>query len=235
MSVQLAGPLTYKVSSTNATDPDGVTTGGAIDFGDGTVVAGRTATHTYGSVGSFVITGKVYDNVGASSVARQRVTAKQSNQGVTIASPTNGATYNFPGVFVATANSANASAPITAMALYIGAGLVYLTDRDYIVSPIKLFKGVRVVTVQAWDAKGRVYSSVIQLNAEPQDTPATAVTVHPLPQISPLTVLACTASSFDPTDSFFKAVFNFPMVHRHSHPPSRTHSQRQARIAPQER
>ncbi len=208
MTVNLSGPLTYIVSTANSSDPDGAVTGSLIDFGDGTVVSGPTATHTYGAVGSYVITGKVYDNAGASSVARQRVTAKQNATGVTIAAPANGAVYNFPGVFVATANSA--AAPITAMALYIDNGLAYLTDRDYIVSPIKLFKGGRLVTVVAWDAAGHVYQSAIAINAEPQDIPATAVlTVHPLPQISPLTVLACTASSFDPDGFILQSIIQF--------------------------
>src|SRR5206468_1426005 len=79
-----------------------------IDFGDGTVVNGASASHTYSNVGTYLITATVSDAAGASSVAVQQISAKPSSSGVTISSPGNNATVNWPTPVVASANSETA-------------------------------------------------------------------------------------------------------------------------------
>jgi hypothetical protein len=182
-------------------------TGSQIDFGDGTVVPGPSASHTYANVGSFDIRATVFDNMGAFDSSVKRITAKPSAQGITVLSPSNGATQNFPNPFVITANS---GAQVTGLAVYIGNSLAYLTDQDFINTPLKVFKGNPTITVLAWDANGKMQSTQFTVNAEPQDIPAQAVVdVFPLPKAGPLAVLACTARSSDADGFILQTITQF--------------------------
>ncbi len=195
-NVDTSGGMTVSVNLSGSTDPDGVVTGTQIDFGDGTVVTGPNATHTYQNIGEYRIRTTAWDNLGAFNSSERLITAKPSAQGITVTTPSNGAVQNYPNPFVISANS---SAPISAMAVYINDQLAYLTDRDFINTPLKVFKGNPRITVVAWDARGAEQSTQFAVNAEPQDIPPTAVlTVVPFPKVSPLAVLACTANSFSP-------------------------------------
>jgi hypothetical protein len=207
LNIDTAGGMTVTVNTNGSTDPDGVVTGSQIDFGDGTVVPGPSASHTYASVGAYQVTGRVWDNLGAFTSSVRRITAKPNAQGITVLSPGNGATQNFPAPFVITANS---TAPITGIAVYIADQLAYLTDQDFINTPLKVFKGNKTITVQAWDAAGKMQSTQFSVNAEPQDIPAQAVVdVYPLPKVSPLAVLACTARSSDPDGFILQTITQF--------------------------
>jgi hypothetical protein len=85
-----------------------------------------------------------------------------------------------------------------------------MTDHDFISTPLKVFKGNRQITVVAWDTAGNPMTAQINVNAEPQDIPATSViTAVPFPKISPLAVLACTAQSFDPDGFVLQANIGF--------------------------
>ncbi len=223
-NVNTGGGMSVTVDTNGSTDPDGVVTGTQIDFGDGTVVPGPSASHTYQSVGSYDVRATVWDNLGAFASSVKRITAKPSAQGITVLSPGNGATQNFPNPFVITANS---TAPVTGIAVYIGDQLAYLTDQDFINTPLKVFKGNKT-TVQAWDATGKMQSTQFAVNAEPQDAPAQAVVdVYPLPKISPFAVLACTARSSDADGFILQTItqfsdgftgYNRATVHVFSHP-----------------
>jgi hypothetical protein len=124
--------------------------------------------------------------------------------------------------------TANSSAPISVIAVYIGNQLAYLTDQDFINGPLKVFKGNKTITVQAWDATGRMLSTQFAVNAEPQDIPAQAVVdVRPFPKVSPLAVLSCTARSADPDGFILQSItqfsdgftgFTFANVHVFSQP-----------------
>jgi len=207
MAVDGSQGLTVNVSTNGSSDPDGVVTGSQIDFGDGTVAPGPSATHTYQKVGAYEVTATVWDNLGAFGSSRTRITAKPSQQGITISSPTDGATQNFPNPFVVSANSA---APVTGLAVYVGDQLAYLTDQDFINTPLKVFKGYKTITVQAWDAAGNVQRRQFTVNAEPQDAPAQAVVdVYPIPSVAPLAVIACTARSSDPDGFILQTITQF--------------------------
>jgi hypothetical protein len=207
MAVDTSGGMTVSVNTNGSRDPDGVLTGSQIDFGDGTVVPGPSATHTYTKVGAYDVTSTVRDNLGAFASQVRRITAKPSAQGITVSTPQNGATQNFPNPFVISANS---SAPITVMAVYIGDQIAYLTDQDFINTPLKVFKGNKQITVQAWDAAGQMQRTQFTVNAEPQDAPAQAVVdVRPLPKVSALAVLACTARSSDADGFILQTITQF--------------------------
>jgi PKD repeat protein len=66
-------PVSVSANATGS-DPDGTVTSIVIDFGDGTVVNGSSASHSYSTPGNYVVTAKITDNMGAVSTATQPVT-----------------------------------------------------------------------------------------------------------------------------------------------------------------
>jgi hypothetical protein len=167
-----------------------------IDFGDGTVASGNSATHTYSAVGKYLITATVSDSSGASSVAVQQISAKPVAGGISIASPGNNATVNWPTPIVASASGSS----VSAMQVLIDGKVAYASHGDTLNSAIKVFTGTHQVTVQSLDASGNPSGSAsLNVNAEPNDAPPVAkIQLTAMPNISPTTVLGCTAVSTDP-------------------------------------
>ena len=164
-----------------------------IDFGDGTVMNGASAAHKYATPGRYVVTATAFDQAGASAVAATVVEAKASAPGVTIFSPGNAATVNWPTTLTASANSA---APIARMNVYIDGQLAYATSGGVLNASLKVFTGSRQIVVEAIDAAGAAQRASVNVVAEPGDLPPKAVvSVRPL---SGSTVLACSAGSQDP-------------------------------------
>ena len=172
-----------------------------IDFGDGTVVNGASATHTYNAVGRYLITATIYDSAGASSVAVQQVSTASTSGGVGIASPSGGSTVNWPTPIVASAPS---TSNISAMQVLIDGQVAYAAHGDTVNTAVKVFTGTHQIQVQALDSSGNAISGAsLNVDAEPSDVPPIAkITIMPMPNISPTTVLACSATSVDP-DGFF--------------------------------
>lgn len=193
LSLSQTGSLTYDASM--STSSGGITKS-VIDFGDGTVVSGPSASHTYKSVGNYLITAYAYDSNGASSVAVQQISAKPSTGGVTILSPSNNSTVNWPTALIA---SANPGTPVSAMRVLIDGQQAYAAHGDTINTALKIFTGTHQITVQSLDASGNSTSSAtVNVLAEPNDIPpVTKITLTPIPSISPTTFLGCTAASTD--------------------------------------
>ena len=190
LNVSQTGRLTYNASTSGSA---GIAKS-VIDFGDGTVVSGTSASHSYKSVGKYLITAYAYDSAGASSVAVQQISAKPSSGGVTILSPSNNSTVNWPTTLVA---SANPGTP--AMRVLIDGHEAYAAHGDTINTALKIFTGTHQITVQSLDASGNPTSSAtLNVHAEPNDIPPVArITLTPMPSISPTTFLGCTAGSTD--------------------------------------
>lgn len=74
--------------------------------------------------------------------------------GVTVSSPTNGATTNSPLHVVAVATPDNPSAQITAMQIYVDGGLVYQGNGGNIDTYLNVGAGNHTVAVQSWDSAG---------------------------------------------------------------------------------
>lgn len=74
-NVTLSSPSgqTVTASTSGSTDSNGNIVSSWIDFGDGTIVNGTTATHTYANPGSYTVVATVYDNSGR--VSRTTTTA----------------------------------------------------------------------------------------------------------------------------------------------------------------
>jgi PKD repeat protein len=199
--------LSVSASTQGSTDPDGSVSKSTIDFGDGTVAAGPSASHTYAVTGSYDISATVFDNAGASAVAVQRMSVKATSPGVTVFTPGNGATVNWPTTLTASANSA---APIAMMKVLVDGQQVYAIDRDTIHTALKIFRGAHHVVVEATDNTGATSSTAFDVSAEPGDpTPTAVLQVLPMPAVAPNTVLACTANSVAPNGFFIKRQINF--------------------------
>lgn len=67
-------PVAVTVDSTSSSDPDGNVVSGTISFGDGTVVSGQLASHTYSSGGTYTIIATVTDDRGASGTSMTTIT-----------------------------------------------------------------------------------------------------------------------------------------------------------------
>jgi hypothetical protein len=208
LNVSITGTLTVQASTMGSSDPDGNIRQTRIDFGDGAVLSGPVATHTYARVGDFTATATVVDNGGASAVAATRVEARAAGPGVTILSPAHSATVNWPTPIVASVNSTN---PIARTNVLIDGNPAFATNRGVVNSALKVFVGTHHISVQAIDTSGAVSQASVDVVGEPGDLPPTAaVTVVPLRSVSPTTVLACSVTSRDP-DGFilqYKSLFS---------------------------
>ena len=165
----------------------------SIDFGDGTVVNGPAAAHKYSTPGRYTITATAFDSVGASAVAVSAVEVKAIAPGVTIFTPSNSATVNWPTLLTASANS---GAPIARMNVYLDGQLAYATSGGVVNTALKVFTGARQIAVEAIDASGAAQRASVNVVAEPGDLPPTAVVN--VRTLSGTTVLACSAGSRDP-------------------------------------
>jgi hypothetical protein len=78
--------------------------------------------------------------------------------------------------------------------------VAYAAHGDTINTALKVFTGTHQITVQSLDASGNSTASAsLTVDGEPSDISPTAhISVTAMPNISPTTVLACTATSSDP-------------------------------------
>ena len=80
-------PIVVTASTAASTDADGTIVSSTIDFGDGTVVNGPTASHTYSTAGTYTVKGTVKDNGGLTEVSSTTVTVSRPCFTVNPASP----------------------------------------------------------------------------------------------------------------------------------------------------
>ena len=202
LNVSNSGNLAVTASTAGSSGSGGISRV-IIDFGDGARAQSATATHTYAVVGDFVVTATVFDSRGASSVAVTRVEARTAGPNVTILTPTNGSSVNFPTAIQASAPPGSA---VSRTDVLIDGAPAFATNSGVVNSALKVFVGTHQMSVRSSAGE-----SSVSVTGEPGDLPPTAaVTVVPLRQISPTTVLACSATSHDP-DGFilqFKSQFS---------------------------
>lgn len=151
------GPVTVSASTPGSYDPDGSIASTTIDFGDGTVINGTSAKHTYTAVGTYAVKATVIDNLGASSTALQNVTV---NAGVSVSAPIGGSNVGSPVQFIAQAISAHT---ITAMHIYVDGASVYFVRAGQLNTYVTMASGSHNVTVQAWDSSGAVFKNSFAL------------------------------------------------------------------------
>lgn len=76
------GASSCRVSALGSGDPDGSIAATSIDLGDGTVVTGPVATHTYTVAGTYTVTATVTDNHGAATTTSRQVTVGADVPGI---------------------------------------------------------------------------------------------------------------------------------------------------------
>ena len=146
-------PATVTASTSGSTDSTGTITASSIDFGDGTVLSGTTASHSY-KAGTYTVRATVTDSNGLSSATTKTVTVNPPT--VTMTSPTAGAWVHSPVHVVASATS---GAKVSAMWVYIDSSVGYKTSQSALNTYLSMSKGTHTITVKAWDATGTVFTS----------------------------------------------------------------------------
>ena len=71
-------PVTVSASTARSTDATGTIVSSSIDFGDGTVISGTTATHIYATLGTYTIKATLTDSGGLTAVQSAQVSAVQA-------------------------------------------------------------------------------------------------------------------------------------------------------------
>ncbi len=200
-------PLAVSASTTGSSDPDGTLASSTIDFGDGAVVAGPSAQHTYSTPGTYTLQATVYDNAGVASSAIQQVVVNPVSPGVTIASPGQGITQPSP---VEVRASVASSQPIKNLSIYVDGVRLFTTFASQADRKFEFKDGSHTIEVRATNISGTVLSAVRNLTTQTPDLPPSAVLeVTPFSGSAPRQVLACTAASSDPDDSIASYLVDF--------------------------
>jgi PKD repeat protein len=193
-------PVTVTASTAASTDSDGSIVSSTIDFGDGIVANGPTASHTYANAGTYTVKATVKDNGGLTATASTSVTVTAGVFTVNAVSPANGSSITGPVHFVATTTS---SSPVTAMRIYCDNNSVYLLNAASLDTMVNLAPGSHNIVLQAWNQAGQIAKTPIQITVA-NAVPVANLTVTPLSGSSPLTVNASAAASTD-SDGSIKA------------------------------
>jgi PKD repeat protein len=201
-------PLTVTAKTSTSTDSDGTIASSKIDFGDGTVLSGPSATHTYQQFDKYTVRAYVYDNRGALGTTSASVTVKPPTAGVFVTAPASGATV---GNYFKISAYGSSTLPVTSMKLYIDGAAVYSINDDRFTTALRLPDGPHVIGVNAWDSSGAVQVTHASINVGigPNSSP---VPVLGLTNFSPAigtSVRACSASSFDPDGGISRSVVDF--------------------------
>ena len=203
-------PVSVTASTAGSSDPDGAIASTSINFGDGTVVGAASATHTYTIAGTYTVTATVTDNLGASSAASKTVsvTAPITAAGVIVSSPiaANGPITGNVHVVA----SATSPAGITAMRIYVDYVSVYSISAAAIDTAVVLAAGQHNLTVQAWDAAGKVYKNTQVISVAAGNQPPVArLSVTPSSGVAPVTVSASNSASTDADGSIASRTIDF--------------------------
>ena len=154
-------------ATVSARDSDGTINSTSINFGDGTIVSGAGASHTYRAAGTYTVTASATDNAGLATSARASITvtapAPAPVSAVTMASPTNGGIYS-PAVRVTA--KATSSAPVIAMKVYVDSIAVYSIQGAALDVSLTLKAGTHRISVNAWDSSGAVLKSSVNITVQ---------------------------------------------------------------------
>ena len=194
-----AAPSTVNASSANSSDPDGSINSVRIDFGDGKVVSGGggfSASHTYQARGTYTVSLTVYDNAGVFSTTQQTVTVA-AGPGVTITSPSSGASVRSPAHIAATGLIAGG---VSYMEVFLDNATTpaYTTAGSTIDTQLQIAAGTHTLRVVAHDTTSGAnsISSDVTFTVGAGDVPPNAMlSVDPFGGGNQ--VMACTATSTD--------------------------------------
>jgi PKD repeat protein len=150
-------PLAVIASTAGSSDPDGTVASSSIDFGDGAVMSGLAASHTYNSAGNYTVKATVTDNLGSSSTASASLTVlgcaiSATDRTITICAPVANSSQTSPVHIVAYATD---SKSISMMSVYVdGVKKYQVKYTKSIDTSIAMAAGLRKITIQAKDSAG---------------------------------------------------------------------------------
>ena len=152
------GPLAVSASSAGSADADGSIVSTVIDFGDGYLASGASASHTYTVPGSYAVKVTVTDNNGATAAASAAV---KVDSGVAYNSPANGATVGTKFLVSAWGFS---SKPVVKIQATIDGAVVYSAAASSMNAYLTAKPGTRTLVVYIWNAEGTMYKATRYLN-----------------------------------------------------------------------
>jgi len=198
-------PLAVTASAANSSDADGSIVSSSIDFGDGTVAAGPSASHTYTTAGNKTVTVTVTDDKGATATASGTVSV--SAAAVSIAAPQEGASVTSPVRVVASGLSGS---EVWLTQVYLDG--VKQTEAQGAAIDITLnpAPGTRRITVQCYDRAGNIFKASVNVTVQaPNQPPVAALSVTPTSGMAALTVAASAAGSSDPDGTITATTLDF--------------------------
>jgi len=166
-------PVTVTASTVASTDPQGSVLTSTINFGDGTIAAGPTASHTYSNPGMYAVTATVTDALKLQSQASATMSVN-APVALNVLQPANNSTVTAPIHVVA-----NGSAPsgVDALQIYLDHTLVYQINASSFDTTVAAVPGAHLVVVKLWDELGNTYTQ--SLNVTVATPLATSLTVTP--------------------------------------------------------
>jgi PKD repeat protein len=193
-------PSTVTACTAASKDSDGTIASSAIDFGDGTVLPGPTASHIYSTAGVFVVKALVTDNGGLSSITSTTINiAAPIPFAVKVSSPVDGSSVNGRVHFIATTTSPS---PVTAMRIYVDGVSAYSSNMGTVDTILTLAPGIRNVVLQAWNKNGQITKTPLRLTVI-NAAPTVSLSVTPSSGVAPLSIAVAVVAS-DP-DGFVKS------------------------------
>lgn len=159
-------PLTVTATTAGSTDADGSVAAARIVFGEGAPVPQGTATHTFAVPGTYVVMGKVYDNLNLSATATRTVVVLEPNlpPAVTLDVSTSGG--NAP--VTVNASLARSTDPEGALASYsidLGNGTIANTASA---SATYTVAGTYTIVATVTDAKGAAATTSHVVTVQPK-------------------------------------------------------------------
>ncbi len=185
-------PVTVSASTAGSSDPDGSIASTTIDFGDGTVVNGASASHSYSVAGNYTVKATVTDNLGASSITTQAVsiTANQAPIARLTISPANG-TAPLSVTADATASS-DPDGTIASASINFGDGVI---QSGLKASHTYSNAGNYTVNVTVTDDRGASSSAIATVSVSAHAAPTVGVAVTPRSGTVPLAVSATVSAT----------------------------------------
>jgi PKD repeat protein len=197
-------PVTVNVSAAGSSDPDGTIAASTLSFGDGTSATGLTASHLFAAAGTYTLTAKVTDNLGASSTASTIVTVKAPE--VIISSPAAGASVASQVHVVASGFS---GLPVVAMQIYLDSILIYTVNSPNLDTTIPVSAGTHTMIVKAWDNAGHSFMKSVAVTSASNKPPVAALSLTSASILVGGSVAASAAASSDPDGTIASTVINF--------------------------
>ena len=203
-------PVSVAASTAGSTDADGSVASSSIDFGDGTVAAGPTASHTYATAGTKTVTATVTDNKGASSSTSGTVSVAAPNQPPVAAlsvTPSSGTTPVT--VTASTAGSNDPDGSIASSSIDFGDGTVASGTS---VAHVYSTTGVKTITATVTDSSGATAQATAMVNVTApavNQAPVAALSVSPTSGMAALNVAVSAAGSRDPDGAIASTKIDF--------------------------